>query len=187
MRFHAENVFAHWCLFNSGYPGAQMVRDNLRTSLDELADYLRTFRPEDWKESQRFWNDAEAAEAREEYVDEWAEAEEEETVVVVEEEEKDDEDAVVVDGENDEEEDDDDAVALTEGEEYDARGETDQAFAAADEERILRNTVGNGLRSLYWGFSGILNDPLLGTSGKKTSMYMRKYKKEKKKKGYLSI
>jgi hypothetical protein len=54
------------------------------------------------------------------------------------------------------------------------------------EERTLEKIVGNGLRSLSWVFSGELDDLLLRTSGSKTSMYMRKYKKGEKK-GYLSI
>jgi hypothetical protein len=45
---------------------------------------LKTFRPEDWKQTQRFWNVIEAAEAEEEYA---AEEQEEEIVITSDEEE----------------------------------------------------------------------------------------------------
>ena len=80
MRFHAENAYNSWCLHNpvSSFPGAGEVRSDLRTNLDQLADYLKTFRPQDWKETQRFWNVIEAAEAEEEYAAQFAEGEDEE-------------------------------------------------------------------------------------------------------------
>jgi hypothetical protein len=86
MRFHAENTYNSWCLYNpvGSFPGAGEVRSDLRTNLDQLADYLKTFRPEDWKQTQRFWNVIEAAEAEEEYA---AEEQEEEIVITSDEEE----------------------------------------------------------------------------------------------------
>lgn len=80
MRFHAENAYTSWCLFNptSSFPGADKVRSDLRTNLDRIADDLKTFRPEDWKETQRFWNVTEAAETEEEYAAERLEEEEDE-------------------------------------------------------------------------------------------------------------
>jgi hypothetical protein len=80
MRFHAENTYNSWCLYNpvSSFPGAAEVRSDLRTNLDQLAEYLKTFRPEDWKETQRFWNVIEAAEAEEEYAAQFSEEEDEE-------------------------------------------------------------------------------------------------------------
>jgi hypothetical protein len=99
MRFHAENTYASWCISNGGHPRVERVRENLRTSLDEVAEYLSTFRPDDWKERQRFWTAKKIVEAEEEYAVEWAEAEEDEDVVV-EEEENEEERNVAADGEN---------------------------------------------------------------------------------------
>jgi hypothetical protein len=67
MRFNAEDTYASWCIFNSDYTGVERVRENLRTSLDEVGEYLSTFRPDDWKEMQRFWTAKKIAEAKEEY------------------------------------------------------------------------------------------------------------------------
>ncbi|CAD0113081.1 unnamed protein product [Aureobasidium uvarum] len=80
MRFYAENTYAHWCLFNpdGSFPDAGRVRGHLRTELDKVAKYLKTFRPDDWKDAQRFWTNAETAEAKAEYAAEFAEGEEEE-------------------------------------------------------------------------------------------------------------
>jgi hypothetical protein len=92
MRFHAENTYTSWCLFNpiNSFPGADKVRSDMRTNLDRIADDLKTFRPEDWKETQRFWNDVEAAEAQEEYAAEWPVVEEDEDEEDEEEEEEED-------------------------------------------------------------------------------------------------
>jgi hypothetical protein len=120
MRFHAENTYTSRCLFNptSSFPGADKVRSDLRTNLDIIADDLRTSRPENWKETQRFWNVIEAAEAEEEYAAERSEEEEDE------EEEEDaasaqsEEEAAAVESEEDtveraEEEDEEDTVLGT--------------------------------------------------------------------------
>ncbi|KAG9526024.1 hypothetical protein KCU93_g5625, partial [Aureobasidium melanogenum] len=78
-RYLAENSYAHWCLFNptGSYEGVDQDREILREYLDELADYLRPSRPDDWKDAQKFWTAAEVAEAEEEYAAELAEGEEE--------------------------------------------------------------------------------------------------------------
>jgi len=93
MRFHAENTYNSWCLHNpvSSFPGAGEVRSDLRANLDQLADYLKTFRPEDWKQTQRFWNNIEAAEAEEEYAAESGEFGDKE-----EEEEEDEEEEEII-------------------------------------------------------------------------------------------
>jgi hypothetical protein len=77
MRFHAENTYTSWCLLNptNSFPGADDVRIDLRNNLDRFANDLGTFRPEDRKETQRFCNNIEAAEAEEEYAAERAEEE----------------------------------------------------------------------------------------------------------------
>jgi hypothetical protein len=92
MRFHAENAFAHWCVFTptGSYPGVDTVRNNLRTSLDEVADYLKTFRPDDWKDVQRFWSALETAEAEAEHAAELAEGQEEEVAELAEGQEEED-------------------------------------------------------------------------------------------------
>lgn len=111
MRFHAENTDTSWCLFNpiGSFPGAEQVRSDLRTSLDRIADDLKTFRPEDWKETQRFWNDIEAAEAQEEYAAEWPDEDKDG-------EEEDDEDEDEDEEEEDEAEEEGVAVAQSEEE-----------------------------------------------------------------------
>ncbi|KEQ77777.1 hypothetical protein M436DRAFT_17250, partial [Aureobasidium namibiae CBS 147.97] len=90
MRFHAENTYNSWCLYNpvSSFPGAGQVRSDLRNNLDQLADYFKAFRPKDWKQTQRFRNNIEAAEAEEEYAAELAEEQEEEAPTTSEEEEE---------------------------------------------------------------------------------------------------
>jgi hypothetical protein len=87
-RFYAENHYAHWCLFNPDgtYEGVEEDRTSLRNELDELAEYLSSFRSDNWKETQRFWTALEAAEAEEEYAAELAGAEEEEQAEAREEE-----------------------------------------------------------------------------------------------------
>jgi hypothetical protein len=125
MRFHAENTYTSWCLFNpiNSFPGADKVRSDMRTNLDNIADDLKTFRPEDWKETQRFWNDIEAAEAQEEYAAERSKEEEDE------EEEED---------EGDEEEEEDDAdVTQSEEEAAVAEPEEDTVELAEDEKEGL--------------------------------------------------
>lgn len=106
MRYQNERsyAYAHWCLFNptGSYPGVDRIRTDLRTDLDQLAEYLRTFRPDDWKDHQRFWNNAEATEAQAEYAAEWAEAEEEVKAAVVKREEQEGQVAVTAHGENEE-------------------------------------------------------------------------------------
>jgi hypothetical protein len=90
MRFHAENTYTSWCLFNptGSFPGADKVQSDMRTNLDRIADDLKTFRAEDWKETQRFWNVIEAAEREEEYAAEWAEYEDEEEAAATNSEEE---------------------------------------------------------------------------------------------------
>ena len=78
------------------------VREELRDDLDKLAEYLKTFRPDDWKENQRFWNNAEAAEAQAEYAIEIREAQEVENARVIKEEEQEEESAVTTDREKEE-------------------------------------------------------------------------------------
>jgi hypothetical protein len=94
--FYAENAYANWCLFNptGSYPGVDRIRTDLRTDLDQLTEYLKTFRPDDWKDHQRFWNNTEAAEAQAEYAAEWAKAEGEGKVAVAEGEKEEEEGAV---------------------------------------------------------------------------------------------
>ncbi|THZ15091.1 hypothetical protein D6C91_06975 [Aureobasidium pullulans] len=82
-RYYAEN-----CLFNpdGSYAGVERTRTSLRDNLDELSEYLASFRPDDWKETQMFWTATETAEAEEEYAAEMAEAEEEQQAGSAEEE-----------------------------------------------------------------------------------------------------
>ncbi|KAG9588307.1 putative arsenite transmembrane transporter protein, partial [Aureobasidium melanogenum] len=128
MRSSAEYACSNWCLFNrsGSYPGADRVQRNLRTQLDELAEYLKTFGPDDWKETQSFWNDVEAAEAQEEYAAKWTEAEEEKNDAATESEVE--ESAIAVEKEEDE------YVTAAEGEEEYAtasEGEEESNAAAA--------------------------------------------------------
>jgi len=119
MRFHAENTYNSWCLHNpvSSFPGAGEVRSDLRANLDQLADYLKTFRPEDWKQTQRFWNNIEAAEAEEEYAAESGE---------------------FGDKEEEEEEDEEEEEIIASSEEEDAAvfNEEQDATATASEEEV---------------------------------------------------
>lgn len=143
MRFHAENTYNSWCLHNpvGSFPGAGEVRSDLRTDLDQLADYLKTFRPEDWKQTQRFWNIIEAAEAEEEYAAELAEEQEEEGPTTSEQEEEtvitsDEEDAAVFDEEQDaattiSEEEEEEIIASSEVEDAAAVAQSEQEDAAA--------------------------------------------------------
>lgn len=64
----------------------ERTRTTLRDNLDELSEYLASFRPDDWKETQMFWTATETAEAEEEYAAEMAEAEEEQQAGLAEEE-----------------------------------------------------------------------------------------------------
>jgi hypothetical protein len=126
MRFHAENAFAHWCVFTptGSYPGVDTVRNNLRTSLDEVADYLKTFRPDDWKDVQRFWSALETAEAEAEHAAELAEGQEEE-------------DAELAEGQEEED------TELAEGQE-----EEDAEVAEDQEEEVAAATAGGKIERL---------------------------------------
>ncbi|THZ73540.1 hypothetical protein D6C84_09652 [Aureobasidium pullulans] len=86
-RYYAENCYANWCLFNpdGSYEGVERTRTTLRDNLDELSEYLASFRRDDWKETQMFWTATETAEAEEEYAAEMAEAEEEQQARLAEE------------------------------------------------------------------------------------------------------
>ncbi|KAH0026459.1 hypothetical protein KCU78_g4362, partial [Aureobasidium melanogenum] len=129
-RFYAENHYAHWCLFNPDgtYVGVEEDRTTLRNDLDELAEYLSSFRPDDWKDTQRFWTAIEAAEAEEEHAAELAEAEEEGQAELAEEEGIDDAEA--------EEEQQIDAAEAREEEQgvAAAEAEEEQGVAAAEAE-----------------------------------------------------
>lgn len=129
MRFHAENTYNSWCLHNpvSSFPGAGEVRSDLRANLDQLADYLKTFRPEDWKETQRFWNNIEAAKAEEEYAAESGE--------FGDEEEEEDEDEEV--GEEEEEE---EIIASSEEEDAAVIVKEQNATATASEEESIASS-----------------------------------------------
>jgi hypothetical protein len=133
MRFHAENTYTSWCLFNpiNSFPGADKVRSDLRANLDRIADDLKTSRPEDWKETQRFWNVTEAAEAQEEYAAERSEEEKDE-----DEEDEDEEDEEEED-EEEEEEEEDVAVTQSDGEGAVVRSEKQVAVAQSEEEAVL--------------------------------------------------
>jgi SepF-like predicted cell division protein (DUF552 family) len=119
MRFHVETTYASWCFFNGGYLGVEKVQEDLRTPLDVVGEYLNTFRPDDWKERQRFWTAKGITEAEEEYAVEWAEAEEEGDTVDVMEEEEEGGDVVATDGEHEEYDDKENEVIAQRGEHFD--------------------------------------------------------------------
>ncbi|KAH0373701.1 acid protease, partial [Aureobasidium melanogenum] len=89
-RFRAENYLAHWRLHRpaAGTPARarrERLEKEIRDLLDDLAEELRSWRPDDWYEHQLFWTEADAqernvaiGEALKEWYGEQVEGEEEE-------------------------------------------------------------------------------------------------------------
>ena len=88
-RYHTENAVSHWR--SSRHLGdearTKRIYKELRGLLDDLAEELKSWRPDDWYENQRFWTDADAedrdaviTEAQEEWLAEHTEGEEKDAV-----------------------------------------------------------------------------------------------------------
>ncbi|KAG9677116.1 hypothetical protein KCU95_g16143, partial [Aureobasidium melanogenum] len=64
-RFRAENYLAHWHLHRpaAGTPARarrERLEKEIRDLLDDLAEELKSWRPDDWYEHQLFWTEADA-------------------------------------------------------------------------------------------------------------------------------